>query len=131
MSRTLLLDTHVLLWWLVSPAKLARKAHRLIERSPAAVSVLSLWELQLKHEAGKLALPPGNLADLVAAQDFKLLPLSVPHVEAAVALGGVHADPYDRLLLGTARAERMCFVTRDAQILEVAAPLLGELLLEA
>ena len=131
MSTTLLLDTHVLLWWLVSPSKLSRRAHRLIERSAAAVSVLSIWELRLKQESRSLVLPPGNLADLIAAQDFRLLPLTVEHVEAAAALGGLHADPYDRLLIGSARAERMCFVTRDAQILELAAPLLGELLLEA
>jgi PIN domain nuclease of toxin-antitoxin system len=131
MSSTLLLDTHVLLWWLVSPGKLSRRVFRLLERSPAAVSVLSIFELRLKQESRGLVLPPGNLADLIVAQDFRLLPLTVEHVEAAASLGGLHADPYDRLLLGTARSERMRFVTRDAQLLELAAPLLGELLLEA
>jgi PIN domain nuclease of toxin-antitoxin system len=131
MSHTLLLDTHVLLWWLASPSKLSRQAIRLIERSAAAISVLSIWELRLKQEARGLRLPPGNLADLVVAQDFRILPLTVAHVEAAANLGTMHADPYDRLLVGTARAERMRFLTCDANILETAAPELGELLVRA
>lgn len=50
---------------------------------------------------------------------------------AAADIGGLHGDPFDRLIVGTARAERMMFATRDARILEHARPVLGELLLEA
>ena len=127
----LLLDTHVLLWWLLKPQKLSRKAHALIERGDVAVSVISLWETRIKADSGKLIVPPGRLPDLIGQQGFRILPLQVEHVMAAADIGGMHGDPSDRLLVGTARAERMVFVTRDAQVLQSAATVLGDLLMEA
>lgn len=127
----LLLDTHVLLWWLLKPQKLSRKAYTLIERGDVAVSVVTIWEVRLKADRGKLRVPPGPLPELIEQQGFRILPLHVEHVTAAADIGGMHGDPSDRLLVGTAYAERMVFATRDAQILEFAAPVLGSLLLEA
>jgi PIN domain nuclease of toxin-antitoxin system len=43
----------------------------------------------------------------------------------------MHGDPVDRLLVGTARVEQMILLTRDTQLLENAAPILGGLLQEA
>ena len=131
MSAALLLDTHVLLWWLLKPRKLSRRVYALIETADVAVSVISLWEARLKAGGGKLTMPPGPLPDLIERQGFRILPLRVEHVMAAADIGGMHGDPSDRLLVGTARAERMVFVTRDAQILESAAAVLGDLLMEA
>ena len=126
----LLLDTHILLWWLFENRKLSRKAVSLIERGDVVVSVISIWEIRLKADAGKLRLPPGPLPALIALQGFRILPLHVEHVMAAADIGGMHADPSDRMLVGTAHAERIPFATRDAQILESAATVLGRLLVE-
>jgi PIN domain nuclease of toxin-antitoxin system len=128
---TLLLDTHVLLWWLLKPKKLSRKAYALIERGDVVVSVISVWEVRIKADAGMLTVPPGPLPELIEQQGFRILPLRIEHVMSAADIGGMHGDPYDRLLVGAARTERMVFVTRDAQILESAAVVLGDLLLEA
>jgi PIN domain nuclease of toxin-antitoxin system len=128
---TLLLDTHVLLWWLMKPRKLSRKAFSLIERGDVVVSVISVWEIRIKADSGKLKVPPGPLPELIEEQGFRILPLSVEHVIAAADIGSAHDDPSDRMLLGTAYAERMAFVTRDANLLDLAAPLLGALLVEA
>ena len=127
----LLLDTHVLLWWLLKPKKLTRKAYALIESGDVAVSVISLWEIRLKADSGKLIVPRGALPELIEQQGFRMLSLKVEHVMAAADIGGVQGDPSDRLLVGTAWAERMVFATRDAQTLELAAPVLGDLLIEA
>lgn len=127
----LLLDTHVLLWWLLKPQKLSRKVYALIETADVAVSVITVWEARLKADNGKLVVPPGPLPALIEQQGFRIVPLRVEHVMAAADIGGMHGDPADRLLVGTARAERMVFVTRDAQILESAARALGDLLMEA
>lgn len=96
-----------------------------------ALSVISIWEVRIKTDSGKLVVPRGALRDLIAQQGFRILPLQVEHVMAAADIGGMHGDPSDRMLVGTARAERMVFVTRDAQILEFAGPVLGDLILEA
>lgn len=129
--KPLLLDTHVVIWWLVSPQRLSRPAYAQIERADVAVSVISVWEMLLKGERGKLKLPAGDPAALIEAQGFRILPLRTGHVQAAANAGGLHGDPNDRMIIGTALAERLMLVTRDVQILERAAPLLGDLLLEA
>ena len=128
---TLLLDTHVLLWWLIRPQKLSRNTYALIERGDVVVSVISLWEVRIKADSGKLKIPPGPLPELIERQGFRILPLSVAHVMAAADIGGAHGDPSDRMLLGTAYAERMALITRDASLMQLAAPLMGALLVEA
>jgi PIN domain nuclease of toxin-antitoxin system len=128
---TLLLDTHVLLWWLAKPQKLSRKTYALIERGDVVVSVISIWEVRIKAGGGKLKVPPGPLPELIERQGFRILPLNVEHVMAAADIAGAQGDPSDRMLLGTAYAERMAFATRDATLLELAAPLMGDLLVEA
>ena len=129
--KPLLLDTHAVIWWLMSPQRLSRRTCAQIERADVAVSVISVWEMLLKRESGKLKLPAGEVHALIEGQGFRILPLRVEHVQAAANAGGLHADPNDRMLIGTALAEQRVLVTRDAQILERAAPLLGDLLMEA
>lgn len=129
--KALLLDTHVVLWWLATPSKLNRAVYALIGREPAFVSVISIWEMLLKHEDGRLKLPPGDLPQLIEAQGFAVLPLKVEHVQTAARFAARHSDPNDRMLVGTALAEGMTLETRDGQLLDRAAPLLGDLLLEA
>ncbi len=131
MSRRYLLDTHVVLWWLRSDRKLGRQTRRLIENHDCSFSVVSLFELLAKNAAGKLPLPEGSLADQIEAFGFKLLPLTGAHVMSGAALTGLHPDPFDGLLLGVARSERLSLLTRDARLLERATPLLGDLIVEA
>jgi PIN domain nuclease of toxin-antitoxin system len=80
---------------------------------------------------GDLALPDANLIAAIERAGATLMPLQASHADHAAVIGADHGDPTDRLLLGTARAERMAFVTRDARLLEVVKPLLGDLLIEA
>lgn len=131
MNRSLLLDTHVLIWWLTNPRKLSTATRRLIEEGAVSVSVLTMWEIAVKVGHGRLSPPRGDVGEAVVDQGFAWLALKRSHVESAAAIGAEHGDPVDRLLVGTARAERLCFVTRDAALIEWSAPLLGPLLLEA
>lgn len=129
--KRFLLDSHIVLWGLTAPRKLGRATRDILEHEAVYVSALSVWELLLKHHHGKLDLPVGGLVAAIQGAGAKLIPLTPDHAESAAALGLMHGDPIDRMLIGTARAERMVLLTRDAQILEFAAPVLGELLLEA
>jgi len=131
MRRRYLLDTHIVLWWLRSDRKLGHQTRELIRKSECSVSVVTLFELLAKSATGKLPLPAGSLADQIETFGFRLLPLSAAHVVSGAALNGLHPDPFDCLLLGVARTERLCLLTRDAQLLDRAVPLLGELILEA
>jgi PIN domain nuclease of toxin-antitoxin system len=131
MTAPLLLDTHVLLWWLTHPRRLSVTARAQIERRACSASVMSLWEVAVKHHRGRLGISAEDLTRAAAASGIAWLPLTLGHVQSAAAIGADHGDPADRLIVGTARSERLCLVTRDAALLEWAAPLLGPLLLEA
>lgn len=129
--KRLLLDTHVLLWWLAGDRRLGASTRRLIEDSHCAVSVVSLVESAMKAAAGRLRVPAQPIEERLQSSNIPVLALHVAHVQAAARLMGHHADPFDCLLVGTAVAERMGFVTRDAALIERASALLGDSLVEA
>ena len=131
MTRRLLFDTHLVLWWIAADRRLGASTRRLIETSACAVSVVTLAEIAIKEAAGKLRLPARAVDELLADAGFAMLTLKVAHVQAAARLLRHHPDLFDCLLVGTALAEGMHFATRDQPLLENAAPLLGKLLVEA
>lgn len=129
--KRLLLDTHVLLWWLAGDRRLGASTRRLIEQSHCVVSVVSLVESAMKAATGRLRMPAQPIETRLQASGIPVVALQLPHVQAASRMMGSHGDPFDCLLVGTAMAERMSFVTRDAVLIERASKLLGDLLVEA
>jgi len=110
----LLLDTHVLIWWLEGGDRLTPD---LIERLEArdtstAVSAATVWEIEIKRALGKLD-APDDLLDQVTASGFAQLPISAAHAVAAGRLPRHHDDPFDRMLIAQALAEQRTIVTRD------------------
>ncbi len=110
----LLLDTHVLIWWLEGGDRLTPD---LIERLEArdtstAVSAATVWEIEIKRARGKLD-APDDLLDQVTASGFAQLPISAAHAVAAGRLPRHHDDPFDRMLIAQALAEQRTIVTRD------------------
>ena len=95
------------------------------------VTVLYTQDPMAKNAAGKLRLPEGSLADQIEAFGFNLLSLTADHVMSGAALIDLHHDPFDCILLGVARSERLSLLTRDAHLLKRAKPLLGDLIIEA
>ena len=126
-----LLDTHIIVWALSQPRKLSPRTMAVLQTEAVYVSALSLWEILTKQQRGRLHLGDQSLVQHVTRAGAQWLPMTAEHVESGLALDGLHSDPFDRLLVGTARVEQMILLTRDAQILELAAPLLGPLLQEA
>ena len=112
-----LLDTHVLLWWLQGGSKLSPTA-RTVMQSPGQVlvSAASAWEIAIKYKAGKLDAPSALVArfqSVIEAEKFVELPISVRHALEAGLLKGSHKDPFDRVLIAQARAERVAVVSTD------------------
>jgi PIN domain nuclease of toxin-antitoxin system len=110
---SLLLDTHVLLWWLEG-ADLEPHAAALIA-DPAvlvAVSAASIWEASIKQALSKLTVP-GSLAEAALANGFEPLAITFAHAERAGALPPHHRDPFDRMLVAQAELEDLTLVTRD------------------
>lgn len=108
----LLLDTNIVYRWLMAlpvPGSLAQR----IRSEGAMVSILSPWEMLIKQQIGKLALPTLDVAGDIAAQGFSLLAIKPEHLLALIELPKLHRDPFDRLLLAQAKAEGMTVVSTD------------------
>ena len=113
----LLLDTNLLLWWLMENRELGREAKALIADPDNAIfiSTVSLWEVWLKQSLGKLRLPPDFEARL-DAQSFEILPLSGAHARKVAELPWLHRDPFDRMLVAQAAQDRLLLLTVDKRV---------------
>ena len=110
----LLLDSHVILWALLEPGKIAGTVAAEIV-SPANlvfVSPASVWELEIKRACGKLDLPDDWVGALDAA-GFVELPVLRRHAMTAARLPWHHRDPFDRMLIAQAQIQGLRFVSRD------------------
>ena len=110
----LLLDTHVLLWWLAASPTLPNQARNLIAAPTNAIfiSAVSLWEIWLKVSLDKLRVP-ADFEERLADQAFENLPLMAAHTRAVAQLPWHHRDPFDRMLLAQARVADLMLVTAD------------------
>jgi PIN domain nuclease of toxin-antitoxin system len=116
-----LLDTSSLLWWVADAGRLSDRARWAIQDPANAVfvSVASAWEIAIKSERGRLALPASAeryVPDLLTRFRFDALDIRLPHVLRAGALPAHHRDPFDRLLVAQAQLEDMPIVTADPAI---------------
>lgn len=115
--QRLLLDTHVVLWWLQDSPLLGTTAHEAIEEPDnwVAVSSASAFEIAIKKKLGKLG-APDDLEEQLDTNAFEKLPVTFAHGLAAGALPLHHRDPFDRLLIAQARIDDLALVTADQQI---------------
>ncbi|NEP78685.1 MAG: type II toxin-antitoxin system VapC family toxin [Okeania sp. SIO3B3] len=114
----LLLDTHTFIWWDSEPSKLSQRALELLtdKNNLRLLSVVSLWEMSIKHKLGKLKLEK-TLAEIVAIQQnnfIEILPITVAHVLALDSLSVYHKDPFDRLLIAQANIENAVLISCDS-----------------
>lgn len=114
----LLLDTHVLLWFLTDDPRLGKHAETVSDPgNDVYVSAVSLFEIMVKIRAGKLRLDIAELLAETEKQGFEFLPLSPRHVTEMSGLPVFedHKDPFDHQLIAQAIAEDMLFLSYDRQ----------------
>jgi PIN domain nuclease of toxin-antitoxin system len=119
----LLLDTHVFLWWRSGKAMRQHVMDAIRGADEVFVSAASGWEVAIKAAAGKLRLS-ASFAEGVADSEFEPLPITLEHAALVAELPFHHRDPFDRLLLAQARAERLTFVTADRELERYGGPFL-------
>jgi PIN domain nuclease of toxin-antitoxin system len=112
----LLLDTHVVIWWLAAEPNLSDEIKILINEEPEVyLSPVTVWEVALKQALGKLKGPP-DLPERIRDKRLQHLPVTVEHGIAAGRLPMIHRDPFDRMLVAQAGCEGLTLVTRDTDI---------------
>jgi PIN domain nuclease of toxin-antitoxin system len=121
---TVLLDTHIWIWWL-SPTSPLKRAERFAldttaKQGSLCVSAISMWEAQLLHSKQRLELPLPFAAWLTLATDASVVTVLPLDRDVIVALDALparfHGDPADRLIVATARAHGLPMATRDRAI---------------
>ena len=117
MTKQLLLDSHTLIWALEGGQRLRFDTYEAINDSDNEifVSVVSVWELEIKRAYGRFQFPD-NLVQRIDRAGFSELRVTFRHAEIAAGLPLIHRDPFDRMLVAQAQAEGLTLVTDDSQI---------------
>ncbi|MBI2187995.1 MAG: type II toxin-antitoxin system VapC family toxin [Acidobacteria bacterium] len=109
---TLLLDTHVFLWWRANDSRLARVTRSIATAQTVWVSAASAWEAAIKQSSGRLRLEDA-FEWMVDDSGFVGLPVTFAHAAQFLALARHHGDPFDRMLIAQAKVEGATIVTHD------------------
>jgi PIN domain nuclease of toxin-antitoxin system len=114
----ILLDTHVFLWLRSSPEKIPEKVLSAYYdlNNEIFLSVASIWEIQIKHQLGKLVLelPLDRLIDEQCVNNgLQIVPIETYHIYALDELPFHHKDPFDRLMLVQAQLEKLKLASAD------------------
>lgn len=117
----LLLDTHIFLWFINNDQRLPTQWRSVIRISDNEIylSVVSLWEVILKYQLGKINLPESP--DIYFPKQRKRhfinhLDLSEKSVTQLIKLPLLHRDPFDRMLMAQAISHSLTFMTVDSAI---------------
>ena len=122
----LLLDTHILLWWLDDgPAPLFQARDAIADTGNLiALSAAVIWEIRIKQALGKLKIAR-NFCEVIKGQGFEMLPITSDHAYAVGDLPKHHRDPFDRILIAQAKLEGLNIVTHDAIFKKYRIPVLN------
>ncbi len=126
MNPRYLLDTHVLIRWLIEPKKLSREQTRVLRdavhrRDTVAVSAISLLEIAVLFgkNGTHSRLGADTILEIVASNHaIQVAPLTIEIATEVAALGSSLRDPMDRAIVGTARVGRLTLVTSDRRIID-------------
>jgi PIN domain nuclease of toxin-antitoxin system len=123
----LLLDTHILIWWLLRNPQLNPSSLSLLN-NPANIllfSSVSAFEIISKVNARKLKLPTDSQTFISTAMKqgrIDELPLLIKHTHMVLQLPPIHNDPFDRMLIATAIVENLTFLTYDKDVRQYPVP---------
>ena len=125
----LLLDTHVWLWMIGEHERLNESTRAALSdpQNDLFLSAAAVWELAIKHAAGKLKYtgsPAIHVPIHIKRSGVLPLPITADHGLAAAALPMHHRDPFDRLMIAQTLAEELTLATADDRLSAYGVPLL-------
>ena len=112
-----LLDTHAIIWFIEGNEGISETAKNIIINYPelCKVSVLSLWEISIKFNVGKLK-TKHNLQEFIElTQTYWTIDNNINNQSIIIyqKLPLHHRDPFDRMLIAQAKAENLTIITKD------------------
>jgi PIN domain nuclease of toxin-antitoxin system len=115
----LLLDTHTFMWWHSEPEYIPKNTLILLQDpdNEVILSVVSLWEMQIKIQLGKLNLRDDLELMLKIQQEqnhISLISVTLPHILELKNLPLHHKDPFDRILIAQSKVENAILISRDS-----------------
>jgi PIN domain nuclease of toxin-antitoxin system len=120
----LLLDTHVVLWWVRDDRRLNNAAREAIATADIVwVSAATAFEVAIKVSRKRLRVVE-PLPVTVAADNFTELTVTMRHAAELEQLPPHHRDPFDRLLIAQARVEGATIVTHDRALEPYGVPMI-------
>ena len=117
----LLLDSHIFKWWRDELNKLSPAAFAEISspKNDVSLSVVTVWELQIKIAIGKFSFSD-TIENVIIQQqqmnNLQILPVELSHALYIENLPLHHKDPFDRLLISQAIVENMTLVSAEHAI---------------
>jgi len=121
-----LLDTHAVIWYLEDSSHLPSNTKEIINKNKNRIylSSISLWEIAIKINVGKLKLvmPFDELLGNIKKGDFEVLQIEDEYLKMLSIQPFIHKDPFDRLLIATALAENLTIITADESIHKYEVP---------
>jgi PIN domain nuclease of toxin-antitoxin system len=118
----IILDTHIFVWLNLQYEKIPRKIFdAIVEESILGVSAISLWEIAMLVQKGRIELPKSVLEwfeDVLPAPKIKLLPIT-PEVAARSGSLSIHGDPADRMIAATAIVHDCYLATVDGLLCQI------------
>ncbi|MHA6721975.1 type II toxin-antitoxin system VapC family toxin [Sphingomonas sp. RS2018] len=123
----IVLDTHVLIWFIEADDRLGDRARERIERTATetgiSIPAICAWEIALIERRDVLPFTGGSLAwfrRVLTLPNFAVVPLEPEIAVDSVGLDWSHKDPADRIIVATARHLRAPLLTVDRKILDFA-----------
>ena len=122
----LLLDTHILLWWLDDSRLLSQGYREAVEdtNNIIVVSAAVIWEMRIKQALGKLEIS-NDFLEVVKQEGFEMLSITADHAYAVGDLPPHHRDPFDRMIIAQSKLEGLTIVTQDRIFKKYDIPILG------
>lgn len=112
-----LIDTHVVIWFITNDQKLPNKAKILIEdiNNNCYVSIASFWEIAIKSSLGRLELNVSleKVFEIIENSGLAILPITTSHILQLSSLEFYHQDPFDRIIIAQGINSNLAILSKD------------------
>ncbi len=116
----ILIDTQILIWYQLNHPRLNRDVFSILSdsKNQVFISDISLYEIAIKQKIGKLPGFEVQIRDIITVaeqDDFRFIPLTHEHLinYDTIPMMEDHRDPFDRLIVATAKAEDLAIISAD------------------